>query len=159
MPRALPVLSDAQTDAQCSTAREGLHWFALTVLLIGGVACGEPALPAVTPKTIVNAAHAKEEARSIAGQRCRYYGYKDLGGVDYGAVQFYCEKGMYTLELSQSHLFEARFFSFKEDEQVVFRYSDKLLMKPVYIGNAKPQDSNPAYYLEPLQGGDSGERR
>lgn len=61
MPRALPALSDAQRSA----VREGLRWFALMAALIGGVACGEPVLPSVTPKTIVNAAHAKEEARLI----------------------------------------------------------------------------------------------
>ena len=133
-----------------NAARVGLRWFALAVP-IGGASCGEPVLPPVTPKTIVNAAHAKEQARLIAGQHCRYSGAKDLGIDDYGALRFDCEKGIYTLELGQSHLFETKYFSLKEDEQVVFRYSDKILMKPQYIGNAKPQDGNPAYYLEPMQ--------
>ena len=105
----------------------------------------------VTPQKIDKASDARAQARLIAGQRCRYYGNKNSGGADSGAVQFYCEKGMYTLELNQSHLFEARFFLFKEDEQVMFRYSEKVLMKPQYVGEAKPQDANPAYYLEPIR--------
>ena len=126
--------------------------FAITVLfLLTCVGCGDVTLPVVTPQKIDKASDAKQQARLIAGQRCRYYGYKNLGAADSGAVQVYCEKGMYTLELSQSHLFEARFFSFKEDEQVVFRYSDKVLMKPQYVGETKPQDANPAYYLEPIR--------
>lgn len=83
-------------------------------------------------------------------QKCRYYDYKDLGAVDYGAQRFQCDHGMYTLEVGQSHLFEWPFYSLKADEEVTFRYSDKLLMRPEYVGEAMPQDANPAYYLEPM---------
>lgn len=122
----------------------------LGTMLLAFIGCGDVYLPPVTPPMIENAADAKQRAREIAGQKCRYYGYKDLGVADYGAQQFYCERGMYTLELGQSHLFEEQFYSFKSDDEVRFRYSDKLLMKQQYIGEARPQDANPAYYLEPI---------
>jgi hypothetical protein len=120
-------------------------------LLLACIGCGDVKLPAVTPQKIDNSVEAQELARQIAGQRCKYYGYKNLGIADYGAQQFYCDRGMYTLELGQTHLFEQQFYSFKADEEVRFRYSDKVLMKPQYVGEAKPQDANPAYYLEPIR--------
>ena len=119
----------------------------LGALLLPFIGCGDLYLTPIKPPKIQNAADAKQRAREIAGQKCRYYGSKDLGGADYGAQQFYCERGMYTLELGQSHLFEKQFYSFKADDEVRFRYSDKLLMKPQYIGEARPQDANPAFYL------------
>jgi hypothetical protein len=120
-------------------------------LLLASVGCGDVTLPAITPQKIDKASDAKEQARLIAGQKCRYHGYKDLGIDDYGAQQFDCDRGMYTLELGQSHLFDQQFYSFKTDDEVRFRFSDKLLMKPQYVGEAKPQDANPAYYLEPIR--------
>ena len=131
-------------------SRAALRSLVLT-LLLACIGCGDVTLPAVTPQKIDNAADAKQQARLIAGQKCRYYDYKNLGGADWGAQRFECERGMYTLELGQSHLFEDKFFSFKRDEPAVFRYSERVLMKPIYVGNAKPQDTNPAYYLEPTR--------
>ena len=130
--------------------RQGIP-FGITVLVLLTCGCGNVKLPAVTTQRIDNAVDAKELARQIAGQRCKYYGYKDLGIADYGAQQFYCHRGMYTLELGQTHLFDHRFHLFKADDEVRFRYSDKVLMKPQYVGEAKPQDANPAYYLEPIR--------
>jgi hypothetical protein len=136
--------------ASSAVISSAIYYFGFT-LLLACIGCEDVNLPAVTPQKIDNSVDAKELARDIAGQRCKYYGYKNLGIDDYGAQQFYCDRGMYTLELGQSHLFEQQFFSFKDDDEVRFRYSDKVLMKPQYVGEAKPQDANPAYYLEPIR--------
>ena len=145
--RQVPV-SSLSTAALIETE---LKLLLILVLPTVGVctACSEPVLPPVRPAMIENAADAKEQARIIAGQKCLYEGYKDLGIDDYGAQRFKCERGMYTLELGQSHLFDRQYSSFETGEPVVFRYSETLLMKPQYVGHAKLQDANPAYYLEP----------
>ena len=120
-------------------------------LLLACIGCGDASLPPVQPARIDNAADAKRVARQIAGQQCRFYAYKSLGIEDYGAKQFDCERGRYTLELGQTHLFDQRFFGFAVNDPVTFRYSEKLLMKPHYVEEGKPQDANPAYYLEPIR--------
>ena len=61
----------------------------LGALLLAFIGCGDVYLPPVTPPKIDNATDAKQRAREIAGQKCRYYGSKHLGGADYGAQQFY----------------------------------------------------------------------
>jgi hypothetical protein len=127
-----------------------MHCCSVT-LLLACIGCGDASLPPVHPAKIANAADAKWLARQIAAQKCRFYAYKSLGIEDYGAQQFDCDRGRYTLELGQTHLFDRKFFAFAVDDPVTFRYSEKLLMKPQYVGEGKPQDANPAYYLEPIR--------
>lgn len=108
-------------------------------------------VPPVSRVNVSSATEAIHEAKSIAQQECWYVGYKNLGIDDYGAQQFKCGQSFYTLRLGQTHLYDEKFLGYKAGDPVRFRWSEKLLMKPVYFQHgAKQEEMNPAYYLEPL---------
>jgi hypothetical protein len=126
----------------------------LLVLVLAGIvactACTEPVLPPVRRSMIDRAANAREQARTIAGQKCRYDGHQVFRVTGWDAQRFHCERGSFVLELDRFHLFEEKFFSLKPDDAVVFRYSETILLKPQYLEYPQPHDKHPAYYLEPI---------
>ena len=127
-----------------------MRYLATSFVLFFCFACGDTELPKLPLRIATTIEEAKQIARDIASQKCEYAGYKDLGiDEDYGARRFDCDHGQYILELGQSHIFVQQ-FSWEVGDEVRFRYSDKYLMKPVFLRSAKPRETNPAYYLEPI---------
>lgn len=128
--------------------------YALALLAFACIGCGNETLPippfSTNPRIASTVELAKQTARNIASKKCIYAGYMNLGIDDYGALRFQCDNEPFTLELGQSHIFDHEFFGREVGDEVTFRYSEELLMKPIYREEDKPQATNPAYYLEPL---------
>lgn len=124
----------------------------LLVLCLGGGGCKQSPIetPIPLPIKLRTIQEAKDVAKEIAGQSCVFTEYTNsLGADDYGEDHFDCEKGSYVLITTQSHLYD-HWFTFKKGEVVVFRYSDILLIKPIFLESGSKQNLNPAYYLRPV---------
>ena len=126
-----------------------MRYLLTSLVLLSSLGCGDVELPKPASNIATTVDEAKKIARNIASQKCQYVGFENLGILDYGAKRFDCDHGQYTLEFGQTHIFEQEFV-WEVGDEVKFRYSDEYLMKPVFIGRARPQETNPAYYLEPI---------
>lgn len=123
----------------------------LFALILAGAACGPDTV--VMPEARSVEAHSPEEAKKIArevsSQKCKFAGFRSIGYEDVGDYIYECDHGVYKFEVGMSHQYEFIFGAPKPGQEVKLEYSDVYMMKPVYIGAAQDQRSNPAYYLIP----------
>jgi hypothetical protein len=117
----------------------------ISLVFLWGCESDLPRLPIRNPTTVEEA---RQMAAEIAGQDCEFTGVTSPG-ADVAIYTIECNRSVYTLEVTQAHLYES---DWRTKGAVWFEYRSELQLKPVYADNRgviERVSINSAYYLKP----------